>query len=254
MPQSGRNWAIALILGLLSIPIAIVLRLIPDELCEKLVPQKIKDWSRTKREQVVITDEENPVGFNQALYHIQEELAFIKRYKGGRLNSLKFTLQHPKEAFMHSRSPSRSRASSSLPRTPNNEPIDEDQRSGVSPAPPTPESRRRRGRSRSNSAFAGAAMAGIVAGSIAGGWSPIDRREGDADSLKFARHRSKSDLSKEVRMEPHTETKSEDPILVPGNLVEQAGNNPPSQATETTPHFGSGPYGGEPSTKTADQQ
>lgn len=254
VPQSGRNWAIALILGLLSIPIAIVLRLIPDELCEKLVPQKIKDWSRTKREQVVITDEENPVGFNQALYHIQEELAFIKRYKGGRLNSLKFTLQHPKEAFMHSRSPSRSRASSSLPRTPNNEPIDEDQRSGVSPAPPTPESRRRRGRSRSNSAFAGAAMAGIVAGSIAGGWSPIDRREGDADSLKFARHRSKSDLSKEVRMEPHTETKSEDPILVPGNLVEQAGNNPPSQATETTPHFGSGPYGGEPSTKTADQQ
>jgi P-type Ca2+ transporter type 2C len=146
---------------------------------------------------------------------------------------------------MQSRSPSRSRASSSLPRTPSNEPV-EDDKSGTSPAPPTPDSRRKRGRSRSNSAFAGAAMAGIVAGSIAGGWSPIERREGDSDSLRFARQRSKSDLSKEVKADAHPDTKADDPIITSSNPVEDAGNLPPSQSTATTPAFGAGPFGGEP--------
>jgi P-type Ca2+ transporter type 2C len=146
---------------------------------------------------------------------------------------------------MNSRSPSRSRASSSLPRTPNNEPSENDDAHSFSP---TPESRRRRGRSRSNSAFAGAAMAGIVAGSIAGGWSPIDRREGDADSLRFARDRSKSDLSKEIRLEAHSETKKSDEVIVTEDLVNQGGLQPPSQSANTPPQFGYGPFGGEPST------
>jgi Ca2+-transporting ATPase len=245
-PQDGRNWGIALVLGAISLPIGVVVRLVPDELAAKLVPQFIKNFASRKKEKFQLNDEENPFEFNQALYDIREELAWIRKYKGGRLNSLKFSLQHPKEAFMQSRSPSRSRTSSSLPRTPNNEPV-EDDRSGTSPAPPTPESKKRRGRSRSNSAFAGAAMAGIIAGSIAGGWSPIDRPGGDNDSLRFSRARSKSDLSKEVRLDVHPDTKKEDPVIVADNPVEAAGGQPPSQATATTPQFGLGPYGGEPS-------
>ncbi|KAI7699770.1 calcium-translocating P-type ATPase [Hortaea werneckii] len=240
--QTGPQWAIAIILGVISLPIGIVIRLVPNELAAKLVPPFIKSYARRNKEKVVVTDEENPFQFNEALYDIKQELAFIKRYKGGRLNALKFAVSHPKEALLHSRSPSRSRASSSLPRTPNNE-LSENE-DGQSPAPPTPDSRRKRGRSRSNSAFAGAAMAGIVAGSIAGGFSPIDR---DTDSLKFARGRSKSDLSKEVRMDVHPETKKEDPVVVNEDPVEQAGNQPPSQSTDTTPQFGRGPFTGEPS-------
>ena len=253
--QGGRNWGIALVLGALSIPIGVVVRLVPDELAAKFVPQFIKTWSAKRgKEKVVVTDEENPFEFNQALIDLREELSFIKKYKGGRLNSLKFTLQNPKEAFMPSRSPSRSRSSSSLPRTPNNESA-VDERSGQSPAPPTPESKgRRRGRSRSNSAFAATAMAGIVAGSIAGGWSPIERREGDSDSLKFTRHRSKSDLSKELRMEAHPETQPDDPVIIKENPVEKASNQPPSQSTDTTPQFGIGPFGGEPSKVTKDDK
>ena len=248
VPQSGRNWGIALILGVLSIPIGVVVRLVPDELAAKFVPRIVKDWS-ARRNKVQVDDEENPGNFHDALYEIRDDLAWIKKYKGGRLNSLKFTLQHPKEAFMHSRSPSRSRASSSLPRTPNNEMAD-DQRSGTSPAHPTPESKQRhRGRrSRSNSAYAATAMAGIVAGSIAGGFSPIERREGDTDSLRFSRFRSKSDLSKELRKEAHPETKADDPIIVK-DPEESAGNLPPSQSAETTPDFGVGPFAGEPSKK-----
>ncbi|KAK3698464.1 plasma membrane calcium [Vermiconidia calcicola] len=251
--QTASQWGIALVLGALSLPMGVVIRLFPNEIAARMAPEFVKNYARRKRETpVVVSDEESPFEFNQALYDIKDELAFIKRYKGGRLNSLKFTLQHPKEIFTHSRSPSRSRASSSLPRTPNNEAVVEDeQRSGTSPAPPTPESKgRRRGRSRSNSAFAATAMAGIVAGSIAGGFSPVEKREGDTDSLRFAgHHRSKSDLSKEMRLGAHPETKPSDNVLTTDNPVEEAGNKPPSQSTETTPQFGFGPYGGEPVTK-----
>lgn len=251
--QTGPQWGIALVLGAISLPIGVVVRLIPDELAERLVPRFIREWSkRTRENRVIVTDEEAaPIGFNQALYDIHDELAWLKKYKGGRVNALRFTFTHPKEAFMHSRSPSRSRASSSLPRTPNNEA--ETEEPSHSPAPPTPDSRsRQRGRSRSNSAFAGAAMAGIVAGSIAGGWSPIERREGDNDSLRFARERSVSNLSREYRLETHPDTSKKDDVVVKEDPVSQAGG-PPSQANTTTPAFGQGPFAGEPSTS-ADQR
>lgn len=90
-------------------------------------------------------------------------------------------------------------------------------------------------------------MAGIVAGSIAGGWSPIERREGDADSLRFGRDRSKSDLSREYRLDPHPETQNKDGVVVKEDPVELAGRQPPSQAPQTTPAFPYGPFSGEPS-------
>ncbi|KAK4551812.1 plasma membrane calcium [Recurvomyces mirabilis] len=242
--QHGDQWAIALVLGALSLPIGIVIRLVPDELATKFVPRPIRRWvSKPKKDKVFVTDEENPFQFNEALYNIREELAWIRKYKGGRLNALRFVVQHPKEALLHSRSPSRSRASSSLPRTPNNEP-EGDSNSGHSPAPPTPESRRRRGRSRSNSALASVAMAGVVAGSIAGGWSPIGH---DDKSLPFARDRSRSDLYKEAKLEAHPDTKKDDNVIIKNDPVEEAGNKAPSQSTETTPAFGYVPFGGEPS-------
>ncbi|KAH9826640.1 calcium-translocating P-type ATPase [Teratosphaeria destructans] len=253
--QNGAQWGIALILGAMSLPVGVVARLIPDSFAAALVPAPIKRWANRNRDKVVVTDEEDPFEFNQALYDIKQELSFIRKYKGGRLNALRFAVSHPKEALLHSRSPSRSRASSSLPRTPNNEASDLED--GQSLAPPTPDSRRRRGRSRSNSAFAATAMAGIVAGSIAGGWSPIDRREGDTDSLRFGRDRSKSDLTREIKMELHPQTRKGDHVLVHETPVEEAGNAPPSQSTATTPQFGYGPFAGEPSsarndTKSAD--
>jgi len=250
-PQHGDQWAIAIVLGAISIPIGVVIRLVPDELATQLVPKFLRDMLTRDRSKVVVTDEENPFEFNAALVDIREELAWLKKYKGGRLNNLKFTLAHPKEAFMHSRSPSRSRASSSLPRTPNNE-IDGDQ--SQSPAPPlTPESRRhKRGRSRSNSALAGAAMAGIIASSIGGGWSPADRQ--DNDSLRFQRDRSKSDLSRDARLEVHPDTKKSQEIIVQGDPIEQAGGKPPSQSTKTTPEFGYGPFGGPSSLAPGDEK
>ena len=183
--QNGVQWAVALILGVLSIPIGMIIRFIPDELAAKAVPGFFKRWIEKRRQRTItVSDEENPgFDFTTGANHLRDHLQFIKKYKGGRLNQIRFAVAHPKE-YMVSRTPSRSRASSSLPRTPNNELADDDGHSGISGGgPPTPDSRRRshRSRSRSNSALpAGAAMAGIMAASIAGfsGGDDIDRQGG----------------------------------------------------------------------------
>jgi Ca2+-transporting ATPase len=96
------------------------------------------------------------------------------------LNNLKFAMKHPKEVIMQIRSPSHSRSNSMRETLPPRTPVREDS-TGESPAP-TPDSRARSrsmrsGRSRSNSALgATTVMAGIIAGSVGAGWSPVQER------------------------------------------------------------------------------
>ncbi|KAF1964015.1 calcium transporting P-type ATPase-like protein [Bimuria novae-zelandiae CBS 107.79] len=226
---NGPQWAYSIVLGALSLVVGVIVRLIPDELVARCIPSFFK---RKRTPEIAVSDDYQ---WNQGLLEIRDELAFIKKVRGGRLSNLKFKIEHPREIF------SRSRSSQSLPATPNNgSTIDHE----GSPAPPTPDSRsRRRNRSRSNSAFGPAAvMAGIVAGSVAG-WSPIDRPCGENDSLKFSRNRSKSDLEAQEGIEVHPDTKSTDPILAPDPSQYRG---PPSQNPDTTPNFNVGPFAGDP--------
>ena len=234
--QTGGQWAVALILGAISILVAGVLRLIPDGFIRKLIPDR---FIRDRTPQVFISDEERQYQWNPALEDIREELAFLKMLRGGRLNILKYKLQHPRDLIPlpRSRSGSRSRASS-MPQTPTGEQASE--LGNHSPAPPTPDSRRsmtrRRDRSRSNSAFGpAAAMAGIVAGSIAG-WSPIERREeeGHFSKLPTPLH-DRSDLEDLDGIEVHPETKPDDPVIADSSKAMAV---PPSQTKDTTPSFG----------------
>ncbi|PVI02519.1 calcium-translocating P-type ATPase [Periconia macrospinosa] len=224
---NGAQWGYSVVLGALSLVVGVIIRLIPDELVRRCIPAF---FHRKKTPEIAVSDE---FQWNEGLLEIRDELAFIKKIRGGRLSNLKWQVQHPREIF------SRSRSSHSLPRTPNNGTVDAE----GSPAPPTPDSRsRRRGRSRSNSAFGPATvMAGIVAGSVAG-WSPIDRNP-DGDSLKFGRDRSRSDLEATEGLEVHPDTKSTDPILAPDPNEYP---HPPSQNQETTPNFLVGPFAGDP--------
>jgi len=230
-PLNGAQWAYSLVLGAFSIPVGMIIRLIPDDLVGRMVP----GWLQRKSSpQVVVNDEEQPFEFNQGMMDIKHELAWIKKYKGGRLNNLKFKLQHPREAFLHSRSHSQI----SLPSTPNLEGNESDYGFGA-PSPATPDSRRKsRGRSRSNSAIAGAAMAGIIAGSIAG-WSPMERNLGEGDNAD--RGRSRNDLVKDHGLQVHPQTREGEELFVQ-NPVMAAGNNAPSQSQETTPAMGTGPF------------
>lgn len=179
---NNAQWIYSIVLGFLSIPVAAMLRIIPDEWIRQCIPS----WFVKKAGPKVFVsdDEERQFEWFPALEEIREELAFMKKLRGGRLAALRYKLQHPdllipRSRSNSSRSPSRSRSrsrTSSLPTTPNNEPA-----VGDPQAPPTPDSRRSRhhrlGRSRSNSAFGpAAAMAGVIAGSVAG-WSPIGKRD-----------------------------------------------------------------------------
>ena len=188
--QTPAMWAYAIVLGALSIPVGLIIRLIPDMLLERLVPDYLKRRSHSNVPGVTVSDEEQFSYYPSALADVRDELAFLKRVKGGRINNLKFAMKHPRETFMPRKSPSHSREhsrSNSINRPPQT-PTREDSFGSHSPAP-TPDSRRRSRstRSRSNSALGAATvMAGIVAGGVAAGWSPIERR-GEPDFGQFPR-------------------------------------------------------------------
>lgn len=227
----GSQWGISLVLGVLSLPVAVIIRLIPDELFARLIPT-----FRTRRKrgpQVVVSDEERRFEWNPALEDIREQLTFLKTIRGGRLKQLRHKLTHPETLLPRSRSGSRSREES-IPATPIS-----GENGGASPPPATPESRsRNRTRSRSNSAFGpAAAMAGIIAGSVAG-WSPIDRNSVETESIKISRDSPHAGLDHQPGIELHPETRPDDPII--GNY-DVSSQTPPSQNPDLGPFFEYGP-------------
>lgn len=208
---NGAQWAYSIVLGFLSIPIGAAIRLIPDELLLRLIPEYLK--SRTgKGPALTVSDEEEQFHFPQPLADVKEELAFLKRVKGGRLNNLKFAMQQTRDTFLpRSRSASHSR-SNSIPRTPATDPSRQDS-FGTTQEQQTPQSRRRSrsNRSRSNSALgATTVMAGIIAGSVAG-WSPIERNYNE-DMLRFPRTKSSSEIKRDNPI-PHPDMHTAGPFI-----------------------------------------
>lgn len=159
-PLTGAQWGISLLLGAISLPVAVVIRLIPDELVAKIAPS----WMSRKTGSKIYVSNEDRFQWNQGIEDIREELTFLKLVRGGRLNQLNFRRQNMKQNLSHM---FRGSKSESFPMTPTELPEG-------SHVPSSPSNNHRR-RSRSNSAFAAAAMVpSIVAGSI-GGWSPVER-------------------------------------------------------------------------------
>ncbi|KAH6900719.1 hypothetical protein B0T10DRAFT_471444 [Thelonectria olida] len=189
--QSGTLWAIAIVLGFISIPFGIIIRLIPDKVMLFLIPQFLRNRAN-KVPGLTISDEEMEM-YPEPLADLRDELNFLRRMKGGRLNNLKFAIQHPKETIMsrsrspsHSRSQSRSHSRSNSVNVPQT-PVQQDD--GVVSPVATPDSRKRprSNRSRSNSALvAPTVMAGIVAAGVAAGWQPMTRptQEGQTEGEK----------------------------------------------------------------------
>ena len=241
---NAAQWAYSIILGAASIPIGMIFRLIPDELIEKLVPR----WRQHPSNKLAVTvedDEESIRPWNPVYEGIREELTFLKRVRGGRLSNLAYKIQHPVETFLprsRSESRSRSRSNSDLPRTPDGEaPLSD--LAKPSPKSGTRSSRPRR--SHSNSAFApAAAMAGIIAGSVATGWSPIERRHDDGDPITFSRSRSHSGLEGTSGIEIHPDTPDDDPVISETPVKSPI---PPSQNPDLAPHFEHGPPPSSPS-------
>lgn len=170
--QTAAMWGIAIVLGFLSIPVGMLLRCVPDWILPALVPGFLKRRA-SRVPGLTISDEEADM-YPEPLADLRDELKFLRRMKGGRLNNLKFAMQHPKEAIM-GRSPSHSRDNSIA-----KEPPMPTEDNAAPMAPPTPDARhrsQRSSRSMSNSAVqAPTVMAGIVAAGVAAGWSPASKQ------------------------------------------------------------------------------
>lgn len=248
---TGAQWGISLVLGILSIPMAIIIRLIPDELFARYIP-RLPRRKKPSPEVIIEDDEDQTQQWNPALEEIRDELTFLKKIRGGRMRELAYKLQHPRQAFLpRSRSPSRSREDLALevPQTPNNGQATGNESSASLTVPQTPDkSPRKRTRSNSTSAFgAAAAMAGIMAGSVAGGWSPMERRPEEQETVSFTRSRSASGVQGTAGMEVHPDTKEDDPVFAQNY---QHSKVPPSQRAELAPHFEHAPPHSPGSTRT----
>lgn len=202
--QTGIMWGTAILLGFLSIPIGIVIRLIPDSLCEKLIPESLKRRAKSKVPEFTISDDEERFQHYPAPFaDVRNELTFMKKLKGGRINNLKFAMKHPRETFAKYKSPSHSRSGSvHTPSAPTRESSFNSKAPGAgdgglaSVATPDSKKQSRSIRSRSNSALGAATlMTGLVAGSIgAAGWSPVER-QADWQQFPAAPKPSSSPLS-----------------------------------------------------------
>ncbi|KAK3311723.1 uncharacterized protein B0T15DRAFT_549457 [Chaetomium strumarium] len=88
---NGVQWEISLVLGFLSIPAGILIRLVPDawlRACVRRVPA-LPRWRRKRQEK----DEEactsaNGRDLESAMFVVRDDLAFLKRVRGGRIAAL----------------------------------------------------------------------------------------------------------------------------------------------------------------------
>ncbi|KAK1458306.1 calcium-translocating P-type ATPase [Colletotrichum cuscutae] len=115
---NGPQWGISIVLGIISIPVGVLIRLFPDSWFVAIVSplawvwSKIPKWKRKKK-----TDEEDSEhlgagGVKDALLEIRDDLAFLKRIKGGRISQISEVIMKPREYRERTRSRSGSRSSS----------------------------------------------------------------------------------------------------------------------------------------------
>jgi P-type Ca2+ transporter type 2C len=150
---TATQWAISLILGFLSIPVGVVVRLIPDGIFPIRVDDKL--WVR-------IQARDDRFIWNEAIESVRSEFASFQQPRSSRLDRLQQSLPNVGKMLAALKGMSLGWPS------PEREVDDE-----TSPIL-RPELHSDGGRSRSNSTIAPAAvLAGIVAGSVAG-WSPVE--------------------------------------------------------------------------------
>ncbi|WDK10157.1 calcium-translocating P-type ATPase [Colletotrichum graminicola] len=115
-PLNGPQWGISIVLGFLSIPVGVLIRLFPDAAFEAIVRpfawcwSKIPRWHRKKKTED--EDAEALGGVKDALMEIRGDLAFLKRIKGGRISQISEVIMKPREYRERTRSRSGSRSSS----------------------------------------------------------------------------------------------------------------------------------------------
>lgn len=206
------QWAVSLVLGALSVLVAVIIRLIPDEFVHELIAWF---WSRKKGTELGISRECHHYERDPALEEIRDQLAFMKKVRGGRLRHVKNKLQHPQDLLPLSHGSSFSRESSPLLTA-----VGDNSESGSS------NSELAFPQARSSPAFGpAAAMAGVVAGSVAG-WAPVEWHGGEST------HSSHGGIGRHQGIEVHLDKAANEPV-VSGHL--ETSDTPPNQNPDLVP-------------------
>jgi len=165
----GTQWALSIAFGAISLPVAVLIRLIPNDFLLQFISHTRGRNQRPHNERFE---------WNEALENVREQLTLLKNIHGGRLGALKFTLRAHRQPLL-------SFNRNSIDGMPNSQ-------ANRDTGPP----HHKGTRSRSNSGLGPAAvMAGVVAGSIAG-WSPVARRNGDDDFSRISSSGPRADLER----------------------------------------------------------
>jgi Ca2+-transporting ATPase len=154
-PITGTHWGISIILGFLTLPIGVIIRMIPDRYVRIDIPLKrllrasTPDWlqrrlaRRAKPPPVPPTsngvdgdDDDFAKEWHRVYSQVHDDLALYKTLRGRRLAVIRMGIRHPRELFKNNRSRSGSR----------------------------------------NSVLPGLVAAGATLGSVGGGITPSDRR------------------------------------------------------------------------------
>ncbi|KAK0644103.1 hypothetical protein B0T16DRAFT_417148 [Cercophora newfieldiana] len=97
VPLNGAQWAISVVLGFLSIPVGVIIRLIPDQWIRKSVSWvPIPAWIK-KKKAANVDIEVGTGGFEHAMLNVRNDLAWLKRVRGGRLRALKWSMVSKQE-------------------------------------------------------------------------------------------------------------------------------------------------------------
>jgi Ca2+-transporting ATPase len=201
VPLTGEQWAASIVLGLLSLPFGVIIRVIPNSFIKLFIPRRILEH---KRKTAIIDEEKITDEWNPAIDDVRDDLLFIKSLRSRRRLG---SIGNPKKAIRRllpsprseSPSPGHQRRPSTAAGSDNGTP---------SPSPSPSGSRRQR--SRSNSAFNAAAMVpALVATSMM--WSPSSPSE--AKSTEFPLTMSRQDLEMVEGVELHKDTSPNDPVV-----------------------------------------
>jgi Ca2+-transporting ATPase len=98
------EWIVSIIPGLLVFPVGVLIRLFPDNLARSCVPLQFRNWVAARRTKKMMREMSGPQFDPEAQKHgwdadaLMNDLKFLKKYKGGRMDSLRFKMAHPKQS------------------------------------------------------------------------------------------------------------------------------------------------------------
>jgi Ca2+-transporting ATPase len=87
---NGVQWAISVVLGFMSIPVGILIRLVPDDWVRAIVRRLpgLPRWRRRKDAGDSIENAAVGRDLGSAMFSVRDDLAFLKRVRGGRIAAL----------------------------------------------------------------------------------------------------------------------------------------------------------------------